>query len=155
RGERAAGPPGAGDPPTAGIASGRRWPGPGPGPEPAVIRLGKDKRRAPDQVLEAVDSLLAALRESSRRIQDATRQAQTIRRLRSHGRSYAEILAQSPASSAHRISVEALQATVHASEGLDRAEVRALKREGVAVDRIAVLCGMTEAQTEVLIEDAP
>jgi hypothetical protein len=116
-----------------------------------MIGHGKERRRSRDEVLDAIDSLLAALRDIAHRNRDAARQAQTIRRLRSHGRSYKEILGRNPTSSAHRITCEGVEAAVLASERLDRAEVRALLNEGLGVDRIAHLCGMTRADVEVLI----
>ncbi|MGH9276805.1 MAG: hypothetical protein ACRD12_01650 [Acidimicrobiales bacterium] len=117
---------------------------------------GKPRRRRPgDEVLEAIDALLLVLRDSAQRNKDAARQAQSIRRLRSHGRSYAEILGRNLASSAHRITQQSLEATVLASERLKRAEIRALRTEGLGVDRIASLCGLTPASVEGLIAEGP
>lgn len=119
-----------------------------------MIGHRKDGPRPPDEVLEAIDSLLSVLSEASVRHQAATRRARTIRRLRSHGRSYAEILERNAGSPAHRITRHDLEATVRASESMDRAEVRALQAEGLDVDRIAVLCGMTIERVEVLSGDS-
>jgi hypothetical protein len=117
-----------------------------------VIKLGKERRRYPrDEVLEAVDSLLVVLRENSQRNQAATRHAQTIRRLRSHGRRYSEILGSNPVAADLRVTLESVEATVHACERLGRAEVRALHDEGLGTDRISVLCGLTQQQVEAVI----
>src|SRR5436853_2205466 len=108
-----------------------------------MIGTHKDRRRPRDEVLEAIDVLLGVLSEGSRRNQAMTRRAQTVRRLRSHGRSYAEILGRNPASPAHRITRQDAEATIRASDGMDRAQVRALRTEGVDLERIAMLCGMS------------
>ena len=111
-----------------------------------MIGSGPRRRRSGDEVLDAIDSLLVALGESVRRHDDAARQARTVRRLRSHGRSYATILASAPLSPQSRVTRQATEAVVLATERLDRAAIGALVGEGVAVDRIAVLCGMSEAE---------
>ena len=118
-----------------------------------MIGHGRERRGPRDEVLEAIDSLLDALGESARRNRDATRRAQTIRRVRSHGRSYTEILERSTTPSAHRLTAQTAMAPVRASERLEGAEVRALRDEGLGVDRIAVLCGLTRTEVEVVIGD--
>jgi ribosomal protein L25 (general stress protein Ctc) len=118
-----------------------------------VIGLGKERRKPSDEVLDAVDSLLDALRETSKHNQAAARHVQMIRRLRSHGRSYAEIFGRSPTSATHRITSRAMEKAIRASERLDRAEVQALRHEGVGADKIASLCGMTRAEVDVLMAD--
>lgn len=116
-----------------------------------MIGLSRERRRPRDEVLDAIDSLLGALRESAKHNQAAARHAQMIRRLRSHGRSYTDILGQSPTSQAHRIRKQDVAAAIEASQRLDRAEVHALRNEGLGPDRIASLCGMTRAQVDRLI----
>ena len=115
-----------------------------------MIGRGRERRARGDEVLEAVDSLLDALRETSKRSQAAARHAQRIRRLRSHGRSYTDILGHGPTTSTPRVRQRDLEAAVEASQRLERAEVRALRSEGLASDRIADLCGMTPAQVDRL-----
>ena len=116
-----------------------------------MIGSGPRRKRPADEVLGAIDTLLAALGECSRRHDETARQARTVRRLRSHGRSYAAILAGAPVSPQSRVTRKAVEAAVLAAEQLDRAAVRALLDEGVAVDRIAVLCGMSEAEVGTVV----
>ncbi|MFP5318821.1 MAG: hypothetical protein ACLGI2_11100 [Acidimicrobiia bacterium] len=112
---------------------------------------GREKRTAGDEVLDAIDALLVALRESAVHNRNAARRAQTIRRVRSHGRRYTEILERTAASASHRLTSQAAMAAVRASERLERAEVQALLAEGLEADRIADICGMTPADVEVVI----
>lgn len=109
------------------------------------------RRRPADEVLDAIDALLVALSESARRHDEAARQARTVRRLRSHGRSYTAILAGTPLSPQSRVTRQAVEAAVLATEQLDRAAVRVLVGEGLAVDRIAVLCGMSDAEVRTFV----
>lgn len=120
-----------------------------------MIGSGPRRRRPGDEVLDAIDALLAALSESARRHDNAARQARTVRRLRSHGRSYGTILAGAPVSPQSRVTRQAVEAAVLATEQLDRSSVRALVGEGIAVDRIAVLCGLSEAEVATFTAGPP
>jgi hypothetical protein len=106
-----------------------------------------------DEVLEALDALLAVLRDSTRRNQDATRRAQTIRRLRSHGRSYREILSRAERALILQITRENLDGLLQASSRLRRAETRALYAEGMTMEEIASLFGVTRQRVSVLLRD--
>lgn len=107
-------------------------------------------------MLEAVDALLVVLRESSERNQVETRRAQTVRRLRSHRRTYGEILERVAGSLTRGVTRESADAVVAATKRLHIAEVRALNREGMGVDEIAVLCGLRPHDvTSILSPPAP
>ena len=115
-------------------------------------------RREPtpsDEVLEAVEALLVALRDSSERNQVETRRAQTIRRLRSHRRMYGEILTGVAGSLTRGITRESADAVVSATERLHVAEVRALNREGMDIDGIAELCGLREHDVVAILSSVP
>jgi DNA-directed RNA polymerase specialized sigma24 family protein len=107
--------------------------------------------RPADDVLEALDALLVVLRESTQRNQVATRRAQTIRRLRSHGRSYHEILGRVSGTSTLGITRQNVDCLSRANDRLQRAEVLALHGEDVAVADIAALCGITTQHVTVLV----
>ena len=107
--------------------------------------------RKADNVLEALDALLVVLRESTQRNSVATRRARTIRRLRSHGRSYSEILDQASGKSTLGITRQNVDCLIRASDRLQRAEVLALHEEGVAVADIAAVCGITHERATVLL----
>lgn len=106
-----------------------------------------------DDVLEALDALLAVLRDSTKRNQDATRRAQTIRRLRSHGRSYREILGRTERALILQITRENLDGLLQASSRLRRAEAKALYEEGMTMEEIAALFGVTRQRVSVLLHD--
>jgi hypothetical protein len=105
-------------------------------------------------VLEALDALLVALRESSERNQVETRRAQTVRRLRSHRRTYGEILGRVAGSLTCGITRESATALVGATERLHVAQVKALNREGMGSDEIAVLCGLSPHDVATILSGA-
>lgn len=107
-----------------------------------------------DKVLEALDALLAVLRESTRRNLDATRRAQTIQRLRRRGGSYREILGRVERELIHQVTRENLDGLLQASGRLRRAEARALYVEGMTMEQIAALFGVTRQRVSVLLRDA-
>lgn len=109
--------------------------------------------RLSDDVLDALAALDAVLRESTRRNQDATRRAQTIRRLRHHGRSYREILGRPESALILQITRENLDGLLQASSRLRRAEARALYAEGMTMEEIAGIFGVTRQRVSVLLHD--
>jgi transcriptional regulator with XRE-family HTH domain len=109
--------------------------------------------RQSDDVLEALDALLAVLRDSTRRNQVATRRAQTIRRLRSHGRSYREILGRDERALIQQVTRENLDGLLQAGGRLRRAEARALYAEGMTMEEIAALFGVTRQRVSVLLRE--
>ena len=106
-----------------------------------------------DEVLEALDALLVVLRESTQRNQVATRRSQTIRRLRSHGRGYREILGRVEGALGLGITRENVDRVLKANDRLSRAEVRALHGEGMKVEEIAALCGVARQRVSRLLHD--
>lgn len=107
--------------------------------------------RPADDVLVALDALLVVLRESTKRNQVATSRAQAIRRLRSHGRSYSEILGRITGSSTLGITRENVDCLIQASDRLQHAAVLALRDEGIAVADIAALCGITRQRATAIL----
>ena len=85
-------------------------------------------------MLEAVGALLMVLRDSTERNQVETRRAQTVRRLRSHRRTYGESLGRVAGSLTRGATRESADAVVAAANRLHIAEVRALNREAMGVD---------------------
>ena len=104
-----------------------------------------------DEVLAAVDDFLVVLREATARCKESTRRAQTIRRLRSHRRSYTEILNRVAGARHAGVTRANAERLIAVSDRLERAEVRALGREGVLVPEIAALCALTPARVDVLL----
>lgn len=121
-----------------------------------MTRIVSREPRPGDDVLDAVDALLAVLRESTERNQVETRRAQTVRRLRSHRRPYGEILRRVSGSLTRGVTRESADALVGATKRLHAAEVMALQSEGMRVDEIAVLCGLTpDGVTSILSRPSP
>lgn len=104
-------------------------------------------------MLEALDALLAVLRASTRRNQAATRRAQAIRRLRRHGRPYREILGRDERALILQVTRENVDGLLQASSRLRRAEARALYAEGMTMEEIAALFGVTRQRVSVLLRD--
>ncbi len=106
-----------------------------------------------DEVLAALDGLLDALRDSTSRTQEATRRAQSIRRLRSKGQSYREILGHTERALLLQTTREHLDRLLQASGRLRRAQVRALYAEGMTMEQIARLFGVTRQRVSGLLRD--
>ena len=104
-----------------------------------------------DPVQDALDAVLEALTQSRSRMLLIEARASELRRLRATGRSYAEIivLEQRP------LVVELLSDTIaflHAASGpFRREEARALHSEGVTVERIASLFGVTRQRVSEIL----
>ena len=97
-----------------------------------------------EEVLEALDGLLAVLAEAAQRNQVSARRARTIRRLRSHGRSYREIASPCRGRVEPGITVANVGSLLEANRRLQGAEIRALSGEGLSAEEIATLLGITQ-----------
>jgi DNA-directed RNA polymerase specialized sigma24 family protein len=112
------------------------------------------EERQTDDVLEALDVLLAVLRDSTQRNQGATRRGQTIRRLRNGGRSYREILGRDERALILQVTRENVDGLLQASSRLRRAEAKALYAEGMTMEEIAEVFGVTRQRVSVLLREA-
>ena len=106
-----------------------------------------------DQVLRALDDLVAALTENSHRNAKAIQRAQRIRALREQGLSYREIVDGEDRPLVVEMATANLQALRRCGGRLRRAEARVLHREGMTMDRIAELFGVTRQRVSALIRD--
>jgi DNA-binding transcriptional regulator LsrR (DeoR family) len=113
-----------------------------------VARTGRN-----DEVLEALDALLDVLRDSVERSQQAMKQGRAIRRLRHHGKAYREILGRSERARMLEITREGLDRLLETSSRLRRAEARALYDEGMTMEEIATLFGVTRQRVSVLLRE--
>ena len=125
--------------------------------ERGTLSTGEDvllaETRQSDDVLEALDALLAVLRDSTRRNQDATRRGRAIRRLRTQGRSYREILGRAERILILQTTRQNLDGLLQASSRLRRAEARALYGEGLTMEEIAALFGVTRQRVSFLLRE--
>lgn len=107
-----------------------------------------------DDVLEALDDLVNVLQDSNRRNQLAMRRARAIRRSRIQDRTYREIFAGNERSLIQEITRQNLDNLLRASARLRRAEASALHAEGMTMEEIAVLFGVTRQRVSVLLREA-
>ncbi len=113
-----------------------------------------DQIRECDEVLDALDDLVAVLQDSNRRNQLAMRRARTIRGSRSEDQTYREIFAGDERSLIQEITRQNLDTLLRASARLRRAEASALHAEGMTMEEIAVLFGVTRQRVSVLLREA-
>src|SRR4051812_16070948 len=103
-----------------------------------------------DEVLAALDDVVVVLRETTSRNQAAIRRAQLLRRQREKGLPYREIVPKEK----RPLVVELLSTTLaelsDASARLRKAEARALYDEGLTMERIATLFGVTRQRVAAL-----
>ena len=108
-----------------------------------------------EEVLDALDDLVTALRENSLRNERVIQRAEEIRKQRAAGIPWSQI-----ASTENRpLIVEAVtqnMATLGAAGGrLRRLEAQALHAEGLSMDRIAALFGVSRQRISELLRPAP
>jgi hypothetical protein len=118
------------------------------------------KRRTPvsegqphDELLEALEELLVVLRESTKRNQLAIRQGEVIRKLHQGGQTYGEIFVRDERSLIRQVTRDTVDQLVQASAKLRWAEVKALHDEGLTMDKIADLFGLTRQRISSLLRE--
>jgi hypothetical protein len=107
---------------------------------------------APDEVLDALDELVVALEENSRRNKEMIARARRIQRLRGRGLAYSEIVEGQPRPLIVELLTENFDALRTAGGRLRRTEARALHDEGLSMDRIAELFGVTRQRISRLLK---
>jgi hypothetical protein len=105
-----------------------------------------------DPVLEALDELVRALRENGARIDDTIARAEQMRTERAMGRSYREIEGRQRRPLIVEMTRDSLASLVEAGSRLRRAEARALHAEGMTMDQIADLFGVTRQRVSALLK---
>ena len=106
---------------------------------------------ANDPVLEALDELVRALRGNHERIQATIARAERIREQREEGLSYREIESGVERPLIVELTRDNLAALVEAGSRLRRAEARALHAEGMTMEQIAELFGVTRQRVSALL----
>ena len=106
---------------------------------------------ANDPVLEALDELVRALRGNHERIQATIARAERIREQREAGMSYREIESGETRPLIVELTRDNLAALVEAGSKLRRAEARALHAEGMTMEQIAELFGVTRQRVSALL----
>jgi len=106
---------------------------------------------ANDPVLEALDGLVRALRQNQSRIEATIARAERIREQREAGMSYREIESGEGRPLIVELTRDNLAALVEAGSRLRRAEARALHAEGMTMEQIAELFGVTRQRVSALL----
>src|SRR6476620_6623848 len=98
---------------------------------------------APDPVIDALDELVIALRDNVARAEVAIARAEQMRSEREAGRSYREIEAHGGGPLVGALTRDNLSALLEKGSQLRRAEARALHDEGLTMEQIAEVFGVT------------
>lgn len=113
-------------------------------------RVGRDER---DPVLDALDALAAALEENIDGHRRAIARAGEIRRARAQGQSYRDIVTSEERPLIVELTRESLDRLLHHGARLRRLEARTLHSEGMTMDEIASLFGVTRQRVSALLRE--
>ena len=106
---------------------------------------------ANDPVLEALEGLVRALSNNRARIEATLARAERIREQREAGLSYREIESGQERPLIVELTRDNLAALVEAGSRLRRAEARALHAEGMTMEQIAELFGVSRQRVSALL----
>jgi hypothetical protein len=121
-----------------------------------VIHLARDRppdAREHDEVLDVLEAVVEALEQNSLRNEVAARRAGDIRRLRAEGRSYREIFATEDPPLILDLIRANLQSLLDVGSRLRRVEARALHEQGMTMEQIADLFGVTRQRVSALLRE--
>ena len=104
--------------------------------------------------MDAIELLTEALHANSRRNQLAIRRAAAIRKMREQGLSYREIVRRQGNALLIEVTRENMAALAEHGSRLRRVEAKALHREGMTMDEIAELFGVTRQRISALLKEA-
>ena len=106
---------------------------------------------AEDPVLDALEDLVRALEANRERIDATIERAAAMRRLRQEGRSYREIETGVTGPLIVELTRDNLATLIDAGSKLRKAEARALHDEGLTMEQIAELFGVTRQRVSALL----
>ena len=107
-----------------------------------------------DEVLAALEELVDALKANSERNRIALERAEAIRRAREAGRPYSEIVNDESRPLIVDVLNQNLERLVTSGARFRRAEAKALHDEGVTMERIAHIFGVTRQRVSALLKGA-
>lgn len=110
--------------------------------------------RADDEVLAALDDLVDALKANSERNRIALERAEAIRAARRKGKTYSEIVSAESRPLIVDVLNENLDRLLTSGARFRRAEAKALHDEGVTMERIAGIFGVTRQRVSALLKSA-
>lgn len=109
---------------------------------------------SPDEVLAALGSLVAALGRNVAASEQAIEQARTIERLRAQGLPYRDIIDEAGSPQVVQLVTENLERLrVHGAE-LRQTQAAALHEEGMTMEEIATVFGVTRQRISTLIRSS-
>ncbi len=108
-----------------------------------------------DLPLDALDQLCAAVRESAAAGELILKRAETIRRQRAAGLSYTQIVPVEAQPLIVELISDTMARLAETGSAWRREEARALHREGMTMERIAQLFGVTRQRVSALLNSVP
>jgi ParB-like chromosome segregation protein Spo0J len=108
-----------------------------------------------DQFLEALTALEDVLADNGRRAKLIKKRIAQLRRLRSRGAPYAEIVSSTEGPLIVQLLTESSTALDTCGANVRRAEARALYAEGLTMEQIAERFGVTRQRVSALLRKAP
>lgn len=109
---------------------------------------------ADDPVLDALDDLVQALEGNAARIRQMMERAEEIRRMRRMGRPYRDVVPASARPLIVELTRQNLEALHQAGSRLRRSEARALHDEGMSMEAIAELFGVSRQRVSALLRSS-
>lgn len=108
-----------------------------------------------DEVLEALEQLTVAVRENTARNEHVLRRAENLRRRRAEGAAWSELATEDERPLIVELLSQNMTALATAGSRLRRLEARALHQEGLSMERIASLFGVTRQRISELLREQP
>jgi HEAT repeat protein len=105
-----------------------------------------------DPVLDALDALVAAIEENSERNRRVLERAEFLRTQRASGKSWSELVSEESRPLIVEMIGDNLDRLFEAGSRFRRAEAKALHDDGLTMDRIAELFGVTRQRVSALLK---
>lgn len=106
-----------------------------------------------DEVLDALDELVAALKRDAGDTRVMLHRAETLRRMRTRGLPYRDIVTAEERPLIVELLRETQERLAQAGARFRRAEAAALRAEGLTLDEIATLFGVTRQRVIALLRE--
>lgn len=118
------------------------------------LRPYRERMPQNDPVLNALDEVIIALRENTARNEKVLTRAETLRRRRFADEMWSELVSEEERPLIVELLTQNMQALATAGSRLRRLEAKALHDEGMTMDRIASMFGVTRQRISELLRDA-
>lgn len=119
-----------------------------------IARVAAHQANTPDPVIEALDELVYALERNIEANRTAMEQARTIKDLREQGLDYREIADETGSPLVVQLVTENLDRLRIYGARLRQAQATALHAEGMTMEEIAELFGVTRQRISALLKEA-